>query len=97
MSSNVKRDGKAMGVARTGGYWHSDTSFLQQPIPLTMLTPRIIPKLYRRRTDFIDLSEVYTALPADWKVGSPTRWPCTAAGTVTRFAKPTQGSISARS
>lgn len=64
VSSNVKRDGKTMGVARTGGYWHSDTSFLPQPIPLTMLTPRIIPKLYRRRTDFIDLSEVYAALPA---------------------------------
>jgi taurine dioxygenase len=67
VSSNVKREGQTMGVARTGGYWHSDTSFLQQPIPLTMLTPRIIPKLYRRRTDFIDLSEVYAALPAGLK------------------------------
>jgi len=67
VSSNVQKDGKKMGVARTGGYWHSDTSFLQAPVPLTMLTPRIIPKLYRRRTDFIDLSEVYAALPPDLK------------------------------
>ena len=67
VSSNVKREGKSMGVARTGGYWHSDTSFLQEPIPLTMLTPRIIPTQYRRRTDFIDLSEVYVAMPADLK------------------------------
>jgi taurine dioxygenase len=67
VSSNVKRDGKTMGVARTGGYWHSDTSFLAEPIPLTMLTPRVIPKLYRRRTDFIDLSEVHAALPEDLK------------------------------
>ena len=67
VSSNIKQDGKKMGVARTGGYWHSDTSFLQEPIPLTMLTPRVIPTQYRRRTDFIDLSEVYTALPQDLK------------------------------
>jgi taurine dioxygenase len=67
VSSNIKEAGKKMGVARTGGYWHSDTSFLEQPIPLTMLTPRIIPKYFRRRTDFIDLSEVYAALPEELK------------------------------
>ena len=27
VSSNVKKDGKQIGVPRTGGYWHSDTSF----------------------------------------------------------------------
>ena len=32
VSSNVVRDGKKMGVARTGGYWHSDTSFQGTPI-----------------------------------------------------------------
>lgn len=67
VSSNVKRNGQKMGVARTGGYWHSDTSFLDRPVPLTMLTPRLIPKLYARRTEFIDMSAVYSALPADLK------------------------------
>ena len=31
VSSNVKQDGKQIGVARTGGYWHSDTSFEKEP------------------------------------------------------------------
>jgi taurine dioxygenase len=63
VSSNLKKDGKKMGVARTGGYWHSDTAFLEEPIPLTLLYPRVIPQNSRRTTLFIDLEQAYQAMP----------------------------------
>lgn len=63
VSSNVKSEGRTMGVARTGGYWHSDTAFLQEPVPLTMLYPQIIPEHSVRTTLFIDLAAAYEALP----------------------------------
>ena len=44
-----------MGVARTGGYWHSDTAFLAHPVPLTLLYPQLVPRQTRRTTMFIDL------------------------------------------
>ena len=43
VSSNVKKDGKQIGVARTGGYWHSDTSFEKEPKVITMLMPKVLP------------------------------------------------------
>jgi taurine dioxygenase len=63
VSSNVKQDGKQIGVARTGGYWHSDTSFEKEPKVITMLMPRILPRNHPRSTKFIDMAEVYAALP----------------------------------
>lgn len=63
VSSNVKSDGKQMGVARTGGYWHSDTSFEKTPKILTMLMPKVLPLDHPRSTKFIDMAEVYAALP----------------------------------
>lgn len=63
VSSNIKMDGQKMGVARTGGYWHSDTAFLKDPIPLTLLYPRVIPKNSRRTTLFIDLEQAFQAMP----------------------------------
>jgi taurine dioxygenase len=63
VSSNVKRGGKQMGVARTGGYWHSDTSFENEPKVLTMLLPKVLPQKAARTTRFIDMSAVYRALP----------------------------------
>lgn len=67
VSSNIKKDGQSMGVARTGGYWHSDTAFLEQPVPLTLLYPQVIPKNSRRTTLFIDLERAYHAMPAEMK------------------------------
>jgi taurine dioxygenase len=68
VSSNVKAaDGTRLGVARTGGYWHSDTSFEAQPKTLTLLSPRILSKHSVRATRFIDMSEVYRALPESLK------------------------------
>jgi taurine dioxygenase len=63
VSSNVKSDGKQIGVARTGGYWHSDTSFETEPKVLTMLMPKILPCNHPRSTKFIDMAAVYAALP----------------------------------
>lgn len=63
VSSNVAQvDGQRIGVARTGGYWHSDTSFEGRPKTLTMLLPRIVPST-PRTTRFIDMHEVHEALP----------------------------------
>jgi taurine dioxygenase len=63
VSSNVK-DGRQMGVPRTGGYWHSDTSFETAPKVITMLMPKVLPAEHARSTRFIDMSEVFAALPA---------------------------------
>jgi taurine dioxygenase len=63
VSSNIKRDGKAIGVARTGGYWHSDTAFEREPKVITMLLPKVLPQASPRTTRFIDMSAVYAALP----------------------------------
>ena len=63
VSSNVKKDGKQIGVPRTGGYWHSDTSFETEPKVITMLMPKVLPQKHPRSTRFIDMSEVYAALP----------------------------------
>jgi taurine dioxygenase len=63
VSSNVKKDGKQIGVPRTGGYWHSDTSFETEPKVITMLMPKVLPQNFPRSTRFIDMAEVYAALP----------------------------------
>jgi taurine dioxygenase len=62
VSSNVKSQGKQIGVARTGGYWHSDTAFQTDPKFITMLMPKVLPQV-PRSTRFIDMAEVYAALP----------------------------------
>jgi taurine dioxygenase len=67
VSSNVKTDGKQIGVARTGGYWHSDTSFEEEPKVVTMLMPKVLPRSHARSTRFIDMSKVYAALPETTK------------------------------
>jgi len=67
VSSNVKREGKQIGVARTGGYWHSDTSFEPDPKFMTMLMPKVLPRTAPRTTRFIDMAAVYAALPQSTK------------------------------
>jgi len=63
ISSNIKENGKQLGVARTGGYWHSDTAFETNPKTITMLLPKVLPKTSKRTTRFIDMAAVYQALP----------------------------------
>lgn len=65
VSSNIEKDGKKIGVARTGGYWHSDTSFLDDPVVLTVLYPQVIPLNSRRTTLFIDLETALSEMPSE--------------------------------
>lgn len=67
VSSNVKKDGKQIGVPRTGGYWHSDTSFEPDPKFITMLMPKVLPVSAARSTRFMDMAAVYAALPQSTK------------------------------
>jgi taurine dioxygenase len=62
VSSSVKHDGKKFGVRGTGRYWHTDYAFMPEPLSLTMVTPRIIPKS-SRGTLYIDMESVYASLP----------------------------------
>lgn len=63
VSSNISVDGEKLGVARTGYYWHTDCSFQQDPLPLTMLYPQILPQ-GNRETLFVDMHAVLERLPA---------------------------------
>jgi len=62
VSSNIQTPGKKMGVARTGGYWHSDTAFEQTPKALTMLLPKVMPQTIKRTTRFIDMAKVFSSM-----------------------------------
>jgi taurine dioxygenase len=64
VSSNVKENGRKIGVARTGNYWHTDCSFQEKPLSWTSIYPQIFPK-QRRGTMYIDLAKVYRNLPDD--------------------------------
>jgi taurine dioxygenase len=67
VSSNVPVEGRKIGVARTGGYWHSDTAFQQKPVPLTLLYPRVVPRNTARATLFLDLERACRELPRHLK------------------------------
>src|SRR6185312_14801780 len=43
VSSNVPENGKKIGVAGTGRYWHTDYQFHPEPLPMTMLYPQVLP------------------------------------------------------
>jgi taurine dioxygenase len=43
VSSNVKVDGKNIGVSRVGNFWHSDSSYIEQPPNTTILYSIQIP------------------------------------------------------
>lgn len=66
VSSNVLDNGRKDGVSGTGQYWHTDCSFQQEPLSLTMVYPQIIPPSVRY-TNYIDLEMVYNKMPQDLK------------------------------
>ena len=41
VSSNVAVDGEKVGVAGTGRFWHVDYQFMSEPLPLTIISPRV--------------------------------------------------------
>jgi len=64
VSSNVPENGKKVGVAGTGQYWHTDYQFDLKPLSMTMLYPQVLPKS-RRETYYIDMERVYETLPEE--------------------------------
>jgi taurine dioxygenase len=66
VSSNVLENGKKVGVAGTGRYWHTDCAFQREPLSWTMLYPQILPQSVRE-TYYIDMCQVYQNLPAELK------------------------------
>jgi taurine dioxygenase len=65
VSTNVPEpDGKKVGVAGTGHYWHTDCQFQKEPLSFTSITPVIIPKSIRA-TYYIDMVKVLKNLPAE--------------------------------
>jgi taurine dioxygenase len=64
VSSNEQYEGKKFGVRGTGRYWHTDYSFMPEPLPLTMLRAKTLPRGVRE-TFYVDMSRVLDELPAD--------------------------------
>lgn len=62
VSSNIPHDGKKVGVAGTGRYWHTDYQFFPEPLSFTTVLPRVVPS-GRRSTCFIDMERVLQRLP----------------------------------
>ena len=62
VSSNILEDGKKVGVAGTGRYWHTDCAFQSEPLSWTMLYPQVLPQSVRE-TYYIDMCQVYQNLP----------------------------------
>jgi len=63
VSSNVLEDGRKVGVAGTGQYWHTDYQFMSAPLSTTLVYPQILPT-HKRETYYIDMVRVYESLPA---------------------------------
>lgn len=66
VSSNVREDGKQIGVPKTGKFWHADYQFMPDPFGLTFIYPQVIPEK-NRGTYFIDMGKAYEQLPEDLK------------------------------
>ncbi|MFJ6656884.1 TauD/TfdA dioxygenase family protein [Streptomyces sp. NPDC091377] len=66
VSSNVPKDGKQIGVPKTGKFWHADYQFMPDPFGLTFIYPQVVPEK-NRGTYFIDMGKAYEQLPEDLK------------------------------
>lgn len=64
ISSNVFKDGKPIGVARVGNFWHQDSTYLPEPPEYTLLQGVQVPDGYGD-TLFASAIKVLEALPAD--------------------------------
>src|ERR1700693_1429499 len=64
--SNRRKDGKPVGLADAGTYFHTDYSYLQVPARATMLYSIEVPKL-GGNTLFANQYAAYDGLPADMK------------------------------
>ncbi|MFF1354023.1 TauD/TfdA dioxygenase family protein [Streptomyces sp. NPDC058297] len=66
VSSNVPKEGKQVGVPKTGKFWHADYQFMPRPFGLTLIYPQVIPA-ENRGTYFIDMGQAYQHLPEELK------------------------------
>lgn len=66
VSSNVAENGEAVGVPRTGRFWHADYEFMPRPFAFTFVHQRVVPK-GPRGTYFLDLTKAWEGLPAALK------------------------------
>jgi taurine dioxygenase len=64
--SNVRRDGKPIGLADAGSYFHTDYSYLAVPARVTLLYSLQVPKT-GGNTLFADMYAAYDNLPAATK------------------------------
>lgn len=60
VSSNAQENNRMKGINRVN-YWHSDSSFMKNPLPITMLYGEAVPEV-GGGTDFIDMSKVLWSL-----------------------------------
>lgn len=60
--SNVKKDGKVMGITKGGMHWHSDLSYKPRPALVTLLYALECPP-QGADTQFVNMYEAYAALP----------------------------------
>ncbi|SHM98941.1 taurine dioxygenase [Pseudomonas asturiensis] len=61
---NNRNGAGAVGARKLGNMWHSDSSYLAEPLPLTMLHAQQIPET-GGDTLFVDMQSVYDDLPKD--------------------------------
>lgn len=61
---NNRNSAGAVGARKLGNMWHSDSSYLAEPLPLTMLHAQQIPEA-GGDTLFVDMQSVYDDLPKD--------------------------------
>lgn len=66
VSSNMKKNDKKIGKDRVGYYWHTDSSFLNSPLPITMLHAQFVPE-QGGETSFINMCEIYDTLSEEIK------------------------------
>jgi taurine dioxygenase len=64
LSNELRPDGSAVGIVDAGDFWHSDSSHLAEPCRATVLHAVKNPQT-GGDTEFINMYQVYDALPAD--------------------------------
>lgn len=72
VSSNIPMNGEKVGVAGTGQFWHTDYSFFDEPLSMTMVYPKVVPSS-RRETLYVDMERIYETLPDELRAYTHTR------------------------
>lgn len=73
VSSNVPENGRKVGVARTGRFWHSDYQFFAEPLSITTVMPVVLPE-GPRETLFVDMARAWSELPGELRDFARRHW-----------------------